>query len=277
MTSLRQRMLEDMQARNVSPHTQRSYVQQVSQFARYCQQSPDRWARRRFAATSSISPTTGNWPSAPCCSRSPAALPVHRHAQDGLEGRGHHPGSQETAALTDRAQPRRGAPVSRLCVRAQASCDSDHLLRRGTPHFRGAPSAANDIDSRRMVIRVDQGKARRIGTSCSRRSYWSCSGRGGAWNARSRGSSRAIGRGRPSARMRWNKPVKRLGAAPGLPNRSPRICFVMRSPYICSSPAPTSAPFSCCSAIAVWRPPYGISGSPRSRCVRPRRAPSGTP
>ena len=35
-------MLEDMQVRNFSPHTQRSYVQQVSQFARYCQQSPDR-------------------------------------------------------------------------------------------------------------------------------------------------------------------------------------------------------------------------------------------
>ena len=42
MTALRRRMLEDMQVRNFSPHTQRSYVQQVTQFARYCQQSPDR-------------------------------------------------------------------------------------------------------------------------------------------------------------------------------------------------------------------------------------------
>jgi site-specific recombinase XerD len=31
-----------MQVRNLSLHTQRSYVQQVSQFARYFQQSPDR-------------------------------------------------------------------------------------------------------------------------------------------------------------------------------------------------------------------------------------------
>ena len=41
MTARRQRMLEDMQVRNFSPHTQCSYVQQVSQFARHFQQSPD--------------------------------------------------------------------------------------------------------------------------------------------------------------------------------------------------------------------------------------------
>jgi integrase/recombinase XerD len=35
MTPLRQRMLEDMQVRNLSPHTQLSYAQQVSQFARH--------------------------------------------------------------------------------------------------------------------------------------------------------------------------------------------------------------------------------------------------
>ena len=34
MTTLRQRMTEDMQVRNLSPHTQTSYVQQVSLFAR---------------------------------------------------------------------------------------------------------------------------------------------------------------------------------------------------------------------------------------------------
>ena len=41
MTSLRQRMLEDMQVRNLSPHTQTSYVQQVSRFARHFGRSPD--------------------------------------------------------------------------------------------------------------------------------------------------------------------------------------------------------------------------------------------
>lgn len=41
MTTLRQRMTEDMQIRNLSAHTQKSYKQQVSQFARHFNKSPD--------------------------------------------------------------------------------------------------------------------------------------------------------------------------------------------------------------------------------------------
>ena len=40
MTSLRRRMLEDMRVRNLSPHTQLAYVQQVARFARHCGRSP---------------------------------------------------------------------------------------------------------------------------------------------------------------------------------------------------------------------------------------------
>src|SRR5207245_7473028 len=40
MTSLRQRMLEDMQVRNLSPHTQRAYVENVARFARHFGRSP---------------------------------------------------------------------------------------------------------------------------------------------------------------------------------------------------------------------------------------------
>ncbi len=41
MTALRQRMTEHMQVRNLSPHTQASYLQQVSLFARHFGKSPD--------------------------------------------------------------------------------------------------------------------------------------------------------------------------------------------------------------------------------------------
>jgi site-specific recombinase XerD len=41
MTSLRQRFTEDMQIRNLAVNTQQSYVRQVSQFARHFNQSPE--------------------------------------------------------------------------------------------------------------------------------------------------------------------------------------------------------------------------------------------
>jgi hypothetical protein len=41
MTTLRQRMTEDMQVRNLALNTQMSYVQQVSLFARYFKKSPE--------------------------------------------------------------------------------------------------------------------------------------------------------------------------------------------------------------------------------------------
>ncbi len=41
MTTLRQRMTEDMQVRNLAPNTQMSYVQQISLFARYFKKSPE--------------------------------------------------------------------------------------------------------------------------------------------------------------------------------------------------------------------------------------------
>lgn len=45
MTPLRQRMIEDMQVRNLSPLTQATYVLQVSLFARYCGNPPDQLYR----------------------------------------------------------------------------------------------------------------------------------------------------------------------------------------------------------------------------------------
>jgi integrase/recombinase XerD len=41
MTTLRRRMIEDMQVRNLSSHTQDAYVREVSQFARQFNRSPE--------------------------------------------------------------------------------------------------------------------------------------------------------------------------------------------------------------------------------------------
>ena len=50
MTPLRQRMLEDMQVRNLSPHTQQSYVLRVSHFARHFGKSPEQLGSEEIRA-----------------------------------------------------------------------------------------------------------------------------------------------------------------------------------------------------------------------------------
>ena len=42
MTPLRQRLLQDMQMRNLSPHTQEAYVRAVARLAAYYNTAPDR-------------------------------------------------------------------------------------------------------------------------------------------------------------------------------------------------------------------------------------------
>ncbi len=50
MTSLRQRMLEDMRVRRLSPFTQRAYVETVARFARYFDRSADRLGPEQIRA-----------------------------------------------------------------------------------------------------------------------------------------------------------------------------------------------------------------------------------
>jgi integrase/recombinase XerD len=50
MTPLRQRMLEDMQLRNLSPQTQRAYVRAVAKLAQFYQKSPDQLQREEVRA-----------------------------------------------------------------------------------------------------------------------------------------------------------------------------------------------------------------------------------
>jgi hypothetical protein len=50
MTPLRRRMIEDMRIRNLSPRTQRVYVEQVSRFARHFELSPEQLGQEEIRA-----------------------------------------------------------------------------------------------------------------------------------------------------------------------------------------------------------------------------------
>lgn len=79
MTSLRQRVTEDMQVRNLAPNTQKSYVHKISLFAATSVSLQKFWFLSTFAPIRSISrmKRTGFRFHHHCCIRSPLSLQSH--------------------------------------------------------------------------------------------------------------------------------------------------------------------------------------------------------
>ena len=162
MTSLRRRMLEDMQLRNLSPQTQTTYVQQVARFARHFRQSPEALGPDAIRAyqlylTTERKLAIGSVVVAVAALRflytvtlkqpwrlddvlpvphKPQRLPVVLSADEVLQFLDAVPGPKHRAILT--------------------TCYAAGLRISEVLHLR-----PTDIDSRRMVIRVEQGKGQR--------------------------------------------------------------------------------------------------------------------
>ena len=162
MTPLRHRMSEDMQLRNLAPHTQRSYLQQVSQFARHFGRSPDllgpddirayqlHLTRDRHLSASSILVAVSairflykvtlrrDWnldDVIPSC-RKPQTLPVVMSPE-------------EVSRFLDAVESLKHRTILTVCYAAGL---------RVSEAVRLTPDA---IDSQRMVIRVVEGKGRK--------------------------------------------------------------------------------------------------------------------
>lgn len=162
MTPVRQRMIEDMQVRNMSPDTQTSYVQQVSLFARYFGKSPEVLGSEEIRAyqvyltnEKKLAPSSiliavsalrflykvtlhKDWTfedviPAP---KKPQKLPVVLSPEEVLQFLDFVPGLKHRAILT--------------------TCYAAGLRISEAVHLKPA-----DIDSQRMVIRVEQGKGQK--------------------------------------------------------------------------------------------------------------------
>ena len=162
MTALRQRMTEDMQVRNLAPHTQTAYLKEVTRFARYFGHSPrllgEKEIRtyqlyltnRKKLAPSSIAVTIAalrflykvtlkrdwNLKDVIPAPRQPKKLPVVLSRDEVLHFLGSIKGLKHRTILT-------------VCYAAGLRISEAVSLK---------PTA---IDSRRMVIRVEQGKGRK--------------------------------------------------------------------------------------------------------------------
>src|SRR3954454_18779119 len=162
MTSLRQRMIGDMQVRNFSPHTQASYVQQVSLFARHFRQCPEALGPEEIRAyqlylTNERKLATGSiliavaalrflykvtlhkewvWEQTIPAPKKPQTLPIVLSPEEVLQFLGCVPGFKHRTILT-------------TCY--AAGLRISEAIRLKVP----------DIDSQRMVIRVEQGKSQK--------------------------------------------------------------------------------------------------------------------
>lgn len=162
MTSLRQRMTEDMQVRNLALNTQTSYLQQVSLFARHFDKSPEQLGpeairdyqifltnERKLAPGSVLIAVAAlrflykvslrkNWifEDVIPAPKKPQTLPVVLSREEVLQFLGCVRGTKHRAILT-------------TCY--AAGLRISEVVRLTIP----------DIDSARMVIRVDQGKGQK--------------------------------------------------------------------------------------------------------------------
>ncbi len=141
MTSLRQRMLEDMQVRRLSPFTQRAYVETVARFAqvrpplRPVSRAPRSRADPRLPRLPGYRTRTGTELAARRRRRAP--LPLSGHAAEAVVLRRRDPRAEEAAVAAGRAQPAGSRPVSRCGQAREAPRHPDRLLRRRPAHLRG--------------------------------------------------------------------------------------------------------------------------------------------
>ena len=162
MTPLRQRFIEDLRVRNLSPHTQSAYILQVSLFARHFGQSPEllgseeiRAYQVYLAEEKKAAPSTIKVAVAALrflykvtlkrCWDLDDVLPSPKRAQ-------HLP----VVASPEEVQKFLGC-VTNLKQRAiLTTCYAGGLRISEVLHLK-----ASDIDSRRMVIRIAQGKGQK--------------------------------------------------------------------------------------------------------------------
>jgi site-specific recombinase XerD len=195
---LRQRMLEDMSLRGFTPDTQRDYIRAVKKLAAFLGRSPDTATAEDVRAFQLHLTATGVQP--PTINATVTVLRFFfKVTLDRPETTRHLVFVYEPRKLPRVLSPEE---VLRLLEAAPGPKHKAALSVAYAAGLRAMEVVALkvcDIDSKRMMLRVEQGKGRKslpsrkrgIALPCCRRSCWSCYATGGASPARRYGCSRA--------------------------------------------------------------------------------------
>jgi integrase/recombinase XerD len=198
ISPLRQRMLEDMSLRGFTPDTQRDYIRAVKKLAAFLGRSPDTATAEDLRAFQLHLTATGVQP--PTINATVTVLRFFfKVTLDRPETTRHLVFVYEPRKL-----PRVLSPEEVLRL-LEAAPGPKHKAALSVAYGAGLRAMevvalkVCDIDSKRMMLRVEQGKGRKslpsrkrgIALPCCRRSCWSCYATGGASRARRYGCSRA--------------------------------------------------------------------------------------
>ena len=162
MTPLRQRMIEDMQVRNLSPNTQDSYVQQVSLFARYFHCSPERLGPEQIRSyqvylTNEKKLSPGSILIAVCALRFLYNVTLHKEwsFQEVI------PAPKKPQKLPVVLSPEEVRHFLTCVVSPKHRAILTTCYAAGLRVSEAVSLLPADIDSQRMVIRVEQGKGQK--------------------------------------------------------------------------------------------------------------------
>jgi integrase/recombinase XerD len=184
MTPLRRRMIDDMTVRNLSPATQRSYVHAVAKFARFFGRSPEKLDLEDVRAFQVHLVAGGmSWPAlnqTVCALRFLYGVTLRQADLPERIAYAREPQKLPVVLSTEEVVRFLEAVPSLKCRAALTTAYAAGLRASEVANLKVA-----DLDSSRMVIRVEQGKgAVVIVTSCSRRNYSASCGPIGAWRDR---------------------------------------------------------------------------------------------
>jgi integrase/recombinase XerD len=270
MISLRQRMTEDMQVRNLALNTQTSYLQQVSLFARHFDKSPELLGPEQIRdyqvyLTNEKKLAPGSVLIAAAALRFLYKVSLHRNWIFG---------DVIPAPKKPQTLPVVLSPEEVLQFLSSVHSRKHHAIlttcyAAGLRISEAVRLTVPDIDSARMVIRVDQGKGQKdryvmLSPKLREilRDWWRVE-KPRHWLFPGDIEGTHISRDA----VAW--PAQKHAAASRYASPLPRTACDMPSPFTCSKPEPMSAPFNCCSVTAASRLRPAICGSPPAKYVRP--------